>query len=173
MSRYVAAGLSFLLAVLWFDLMFDVQVRGHQGELLPPEVLASISGYYGRVTTGARPMNFLVSTVMLLTILAIGLQIRERKTRWWVGWGSLAVLCTGVTLALTRTVPNAVRLGSAADSLAVQSELARAIYGDHVYAFARSAALLALQLCAESRFLQRRPAGQPVVELSGIEPPTS
>jgi hypothetical protein len=158
MSRFVAAGLSFLLAVLWFDLMFDVQVRGHEGELLPPEVLASISAYYRRVTTEARPMNLLVSTVMLLTILAICLEIREGKTRWWVGWGSLVMLCGGVALALTRTVPNAVRLGSATDSLAVQTELARAIYSDHLFALARSAALLALQLCAESKLLAREPS---------------
>ena len=101
MSRFVAAGLSFLLAVLWFDLMFDVQTRGHTGEILPPEVLASISAYYRRVTTEAHPMNRLVSTVMLLTILAICLEIREGRTRWWVGWGSLAILGTGVVLALT------------------------------------------------------------------------
>ena len=160
MSRFVAAGLSFLLAVLWFDLMFDVQVRGHEGELLPPEVLASISAYYGRVTTGARPMNLLVSTVMGLTILAICLQIREGKTRWWVGWGSLVMICAGVAYTLTRTVPNAVRLGSAADSLAVQSQLARAIYSDHVFALMRSATLLALQLSAESRFLARKPSSR-------------
>ena len=27
MSRFVAAGMSFLLGVLWLDLMFDVQTR--------------------------------------------------------------------------------------------------------------------------------------------------
>ena len=89
MSRFVAAGLSFLLAVLWFDLMFDVQTRGHMGELLPPEVLTSISAYYRRVTTEAHPMNRLVSTVMVLTIVAICAEIREGRTRWWIGWGSL------------------------------------------------------------------------------------
>ncbi len=156
MSRFVAAGLSFLLAVLWFDLMFDVQTRGHTGELLPAEVLASISAYYRRVTTEAYPMNMLVSFVMLLTLLAIGAEIYEGKTRWWVGWGTLAMLAVGVSLSLTRTVPNAVRLGAATDSLAVQSELARAIYRDHVFAFARSLALLALQLSAASRFLGRK-----------------
>lgn len=155
MSRYVAAGLSFLLAVLWFDLMFDVQTRGHGGEILPPEVLDSIVGYYRRVTTEAYPMNRLVSTVMLLTLLAIALQIREGRSRWWVGWGSLAMLCVGVFLALTRTVPNAVRLGSGVDDLATQSALARSIYGDHVWAFARTGFLIVLQLSAESRFLAR------------------
>src|SRR5262245_53787385 len=96
MSRFVAAGLSFLLAVLWFDLMFDVQTRGHTGEILPPEVLASISAYYRRVTTEAHPMNRLVSTVMVLTIVAIGAEIHEGRTRWWIGWGSLAIVGIGV-----------------------------------------------------------------------------
>ena len=155
MSRFVAAGLSFLLAVLWFDLMFDVQTRGHTGELLPPEVLTSISTYYRRVTTEAFPMNRLVSSVMVLTLLATCAEIYEAKTRWWVGWGTLAILAVSVTLTLTRTVPNAVRLGSAADTLAVQTELARAIYRDHAFAFGRTLLLLLLQLSAASRFLAR------------------
>ena len=55
-------GAGFLLAVLWFDLMHDVQVRGHDAALeLPEPVLASIAGYYARVTTAARPMNQLVT----------------------------------------------------------------------------------------------------------------
>ena len=157
MSRFVAAGMSFLLAVLWFDLMFDVQTRGHAGEILPPEVLASISTYYRRVTTEAHPMNRLVSAVMIFTILAICAQIYEGRSRWWVGWGTLAIVCIGVALTFTRTFPNAVRLGSATDTLAIQSQLARSIYSDHVFAFARMLVLLALQLFAESRFLARRP----------------
>ena len=42
MEVAVVGGAGFLLAVLWFDLMFDVQVRGHDGAVLPDEVLASI-----------------------------------------------------------------------------------------------------------------------------------
>ena len=66
MHTFAAAGAGFLLAVLWFDLMFDVQTRKHTGEVLPPEVLTSISAYYRRVTTEAYPMNRLVALVMLL-----------------------------------------------------------------------------------------------------------
>jgi hypothetical protein len=51
MNTFAVAGAGFLLAVLWFDLMFDVQTRKHAGERLPPEVLASITSYYRRVTT--------------------------------------------------------------------------------------------------------------------------
>ena len=36
----------FLLAVLWFDLMFDVQVLGHPPGPLPEEVLSSITIYW-------------------------------------------------------------------------------------------------------------------------------
>ena len=61
MSAFVSAGAGFLLAVLWFDLMFDVQVLGHGPHALPERVLASIAAYYGRVTTAARPMNRLVA----------------------------------------------------------------------------------------------------------------
>ena len=69
MHTFAAAGAGFLLAVLWFDLMFDVQTRKHTGEVLPPEVLTSISAYYRRVTTEAYPMNRLVALVMLLRLL--------------------------------------------------------------------------------------------------------
>jgi hypothetical protein len=53
MPAFVAAGAEFLLAVLWFDLMFDVQTRKHRTNPLPAQVLASISAYYRRVTTEA------------------------------------------------------------------------------------------------------------------------
>ena len=147
MNKFAAAGLSFLLAVLWFDLMFDTQTRGYTGEL-PAEVLASISAYYRRVTTEAFPMNRLISLVMLLTIGSIVAEIVRGEKSRWVGWGSLALVAFGVALTLTRTVPNAVQLGSGADTLAVQSDLARAIYHDHVMSFVRTLLVLGLQLFA-------------------------
>ncbi|HEY8155556.1 MAG TPA: hypothetical protein VII72_15625 [Myxococcota bacterium] len=148
MDKFAAAGLGFLLAVLWFDLMFDTQTRAYAGDL-PPEVLASISGYYRRVTTDAHPMNRLVASVMVLTLAAIGVQAAQGGKRWWVAWVSLAIVGLGVVLTLTRTVPNAVRLGSAVDTLAVQSSLARAIYHDHLFSFARTTLVLGLQLFAK------------------------
>src|SRR5271169_6273708 len=80
MHTYAAAGTSFLLAVLWFDLMFDVQTRKAAGDVLPADVLASISAYYRRVTTEAYPMNRLVALVMVLTLLAIVLEIVAGKS---------------------------------------------------------------------------------------------
>ena len=44
MEAFVTAGAGFLLAVLWFDLMFDVQALG--GGVLPEDKLASIADYY-------------------------------------------------------------------------------------------------------------------------------
>src|SRR4051794_40617500 len=91
-TALAAAGAGFLLAVLWFDLMFDVQVRGHREPELPEPVLASIAGYYGRVTTGARPMNRLVATAMLATLAAVVVQIAKGDDPAWGGGASLALV---------------------------------------------------------------------------------
>jgi hypothetical protein len=148
MHVFAAAGASFLLAVLWFDLMFDVQVRRHAGDPLPPEVLASISAYYRRVTTEAYPMNRLVALMMVLTLVAIVAEIAEGAHPWWIGWVSLVIAGSGFVPTITRTVPNARRLGRAEDSLEEQSRLARAIYRAHLLSFARMFVVLCLQLIA-------------------------
>jgi hypothetical protein len=148
MHTFAAAGAGFLLAVLWFDLMFDVQTRKHAGELLPGEVLASISSYYRRVTTDAHPMNRLVALVMVLTLAAICAEIVQGENPWWIGWVSLALAGSGFVLTIVRTVPNAVRLGRGNDSPEQQSTLARAIYRDHLSSLARIIMVLGLQLAA-------------------------
>ena len=73
MEVVTAAGAGFLLAVLWFDLMFDVQVRH---DPVDPAAVRSIAGYYRRVTTDARPMNRLVALAMLVTLVV------PRRSRW-------------------------------------------------------------------------------------------
>jgi len=148
MHTFAAAGATFLLAVLWFDLMFDVQSRKHATDPLPTEVLASISAYYRRVTTEAYPMNRLVTLVMLLTLAAIVAEIVEGVHPWWIGWISLALAGSSVVLTLRRTVPNARRLGGAQDTPEIQSTLARAICRDHLFSFARISLVLGLQLMA-------------------------
>jgi hypothetical protein len=148
MHTFAAAGAGFLLAVLWFDLMFDVQTRRHSGDPLPPEVLTSISSYYRRVTTEAHPMNRLVALVMVLTLAVICAEIVTGKNPWWIGWGSLALAGSGFVPTMMRTVPNARRLGSATDSAEEQSRLARAICRDHMFSLARMSAVLILQLIA-------------------------
>jgi len=145
---FAAAGAAFLLAVLWFDLMFDVQCRTYAVTPLPAEVLASISAYYRRVTTDAYPMNRLVALVMLLTTGAIVAEIAIGVHPWWIGWVSLILVGSGVVSTLRRTVPNARRLGGAQDTPDMQSALARSIYRDHLFSFARTALVLGLQLIA-------------------------
>jgi hypothetical protein len=79
MHTFAAAGAGFLLAVLPFDLMFDVQTRKCAGDPLPPEVLASISACYRRVTTEAYPMNRVVALMAVLTLAAICAEIVQGK----------------------------------------------------------------------------------------------
>jgi hypothetical protein len=143
-SAFVSAGGGFLLAVLWFDLMFDIQVLPHRVGELPEEVLASIAGYYRRVTTAARPMNRLIAAVMLATLAVLVVEIAHAQHPRWAGWASLAV--TLIALAASHTVPSAVRLGTRADPPARQSELARRIFAEHLICALAISTLLLFQL---------------------------
>jgi hypothetical protein len=145
-TAFVTAGAGFLLAVLWFDLMHDVQVRGRGEGELPEDVLASIAGYYRRVTTDARPMHRLVAAAMLATLTAIVVQIARGDDPRWIGWASLGFVLLGVGIAAGHTVRAAVRLGTRADPPEVQSRLARSIFRDHVVSLAAIAATLVVQL---------------------------
>src|ERR1700758_2265730 len=148
MNAFAASGASFLLAVLWFDLMFDVQTRKSAANPLPSEVLTSISAYYRRVTTEAYPMNRLVALVMLLTLAVIITEIISAEYAWWVGWGSLLLAGSGFVPTMMRTVPNARRLGAATGTTEELSSLARAVCRDHVFSFARMSVVLVVQLVA-------------------------
>ena len=140
----------FLLAVLWMDLMFDVQVlRDRSSTELPEPVLASIAAYYRRVTTDARPMSYVVSAAMLIGLLGIVGQVAASSSRL-LGIVSLPLCGVPIVLALRRIVPNAVRLGTRSDPPAEQSRLARAICRDHLFCFACIAAFLAVQITRSS-----------------------
>jgi hypothetical protein len=147
MSAFVTAGGGFLLAVLWFDLMFDVQVLGQHNRELPEQRLSSIATYYARVTTAARPMNRLIAAVMLATLTAVVVEIvKGGGVPSAAAWVSLALAAAPIVLVAARTVPNAVRLGARADTPERQSALARAILREHIFCLASIAALIALQL---------------------------
>jgi len=148
MNAIAAAGGGFLLAVLWFDLMFDIQTRTSGGPQLPADVLASISAYYRRVTTQARPMNRLVAAVMLLTLLALAVEVAKQAEPAWIAWPSLLLAIAAIGIALIRTVRNAVRLGAALDPPEAQTAVARAIYRDHQFSFAAMVLMVGLQLAA-------------------------
>jgi len=146
MQTFGAAGAGFLLAVLWFDLMFDIQVWRREGSEVPEPVLASISAYYKRVTTDARPMNRLVSAVMVVTIASTLAEVLRHGGAHWAAWVSLALVISAVVLAGARVVPRAIRLGTRRDPLPVQSALSRSIFRDHLACLAAVASLLVVQL---------------------------
>jgi hypothetical protein len=144
--RVVASfGAGFLLAVLWFDLMFDVQVR-KQGAQLPADVRDSIAAYYRRVTTTSHPMSRLVAAVMLLTLAALIGEVALGAGPRWAATVSLILVALAVGVAAARTVRSAVRLGAQTDSPEHQSALAHSIYRDHVFCFGAIAATVTLQL---------------------------
>jgi hypothetical protein len=143
MTPFVCAGAGFLLAVLWFDLMFDVQIAGRgAGE----EAVASIANYYRRVTTAARPMNLLVAAAMVVTLSSIVVQIARGDRPRWVGWVALTLAGAAIALAGARTVRHAARLGARSDRLVDQRELAKSIYRDHLACAVAISAVLAVEL---------------------------
>ena len=147
MHATAAAGLGFLLSVLWFDLMFDVQARGHAGPL-PAEVRGSIAGYYRRVTTAARPMNRLVALVMVVTLAAIVGELATDAVPAAVAGLSLALAASGIGLAAARTVRHAIELGAQDGDAEQQSALARSILRDHLVCLAAVVTALVLQVAA-------------------------
>ncbi len=140
-----AACAGFLIAVLWMDLIFDSQVLQHRGaDVLPESVLASIAGYYRRATTTSRPMSYLIAAVMVVLLAALGFQLATGNDPIWRI--AIAGVLSGVPilLALTRTVPNAVRMGAREGDSAEQSRLARAVCRDHLLCLVSLSAFLAV-----------------------------
>lgn len=149
MEAFVTAGAGFLLAVLWFDLMHDVLVRGHDPAAdLPEPALAGIATYYARVTTDARPMNRLIGLMMLATVVALVVELASGYDPIWVPLVSLPLAIAPIGLAGRHTFPSAVRLGARSDDATEQSRLARAIHRDHRFCFVSISLLLVVQLGA-------------------------
>jgi len=144
MGAAVTAGAGFLLAVLWFDLMFDVQALGRG--VLPEDKLASIADYYRRVTREAQRMNKLVATVMAATLTAIVVQIARGDDPAWVGWVSLALVLPAVVVAGTHTFPAGARLGARRDPPEEQTAIARSILRDHLAMLPLIVTVLVIQL---------------------------
>lgn len=134
----------FLLGVLWMDLMFDAQARRSRAD--HDAALKSIAAYYRRATTTSQPMGALIVAVMATLVLAVGAEAMLGGSPGWVIAAS-AVLAGGpIALALVRTVPNAVQLGTCADDPSEQWRLARSILRDHILCAFSMAALLAFWL---------------------------
>jgi hypothetical protein len=145
-AAFVTAPAGFLLAVLWFDLMFDVQSLRHRGAVIPDPVLESISAYYRRVTTTARPMNLAVAAAMAATLAALVVELASGDDPRWVAWTSLALAAGAIGLAVTHTFPSAVRLGAREGSVEERSRLAHAVCRDHLICLPAIAAVIVLQL---------------------------
>jgi hypothetical protein len=145
-TAFVTAGAGFLLAVLWFDLMFDVQALRRRDGDLPEEVLSSTAGYYRRVTTAARPMNRLIASVMVGTIVAIIVQLVQGDAPRWAAVVSLVLTAAAISVAAVHTVPSAVRFGTRSDTINGQSHLARSILRDHMLCITAVAVVLLIQL---------------------------
>jgi hypothetical protein len=146
-TAILAACGGFLVAVLWMDLMFDVQVLRQRSGTLPEPVLDSIAAYYRRVTTGASPMGRLVGLVMAAAVAAAIAQLALGPARW-AGAISLLLCAPPVLLAQLRIFPAAARLGAGADSPETRTRLAREICHSHLACLAAMVALTALQLLA-------------------------
>ena len=134
MAPLLTACSGFLLAVLWMDLIFDVQVLGHRskGADLPEPVLASIAAYYHRATTTSRPMSRLIALAMLILLGVLGFQAARGHDPGWLLVTSAILAGVPMVLALTHTVPRAVRLGKRTDGPPEQSRLAWSICRDHL-----------------------------------------
>jgi uncharacterized membrane protein YfcA len=141
---FVSAGAGFLLAVLWFDLMFDVQVA----RSVDAEKVDSIARYYRRVTTDARPMNRLIAFAMVGTLAGVVYELARSIGPAWARWLSLALVLAPVAVAGSMTVKRAVRLGAQTDEPKEQAMLAQTIFREHVFCLVCIGGLLAMQLLA-------------------------
>ncbi|KZS64241.1 MAG: hypothetical protein K2X56_00010 [Mycobacterium pseudokansasii] len=134
MAPLLTACGGFLFAVLWMDLIFDVQVLRYRrpSAQLPEPVLASIAGYYHRATTTSRPMSRLIALVMVILLSGLGFEAVRGPEPGWLLAASAVLAGIPVGLAAVHTVPCAVRLGKRVDSPVEQTRLARAICRDHL-----------------------------------------
>jgi hypothetical protein len=116
------------------DLIFDVQImryRGQPGDL-PEAVLASVAAYYHRATTTSRPMSRLIALVMAALLGTLVFVAARGHDPAWLLVASAALAGIPTMLALTHTVPDAVRLGHRVDSPPEQTHLARSVCRDHL-----------------------------------------
>ena len=142
------AGIGFLIAVLWIDLIFDSSAWLYRGgnEDLPEEVLATMSHYYRRVTH--KPyMLFLIMAIILGMLI---LQITQNLVPAWIGWLSLILFLISAGCAGVYVIPIASRLRSRTDQIEKQSQLARSLFPAHVFCFILILLLGAIQFYAAS-----------------------
>ena len=145
-SLLTACG-GFLLAILWMDLIFDVQVLGKSREngALPEPVLASIAAYYRRATTDSFPMGRVIGLVMAIAVIGSTVALFTGRGALWLRLLATTLVAAPTGLAALRVVPNAVRLGARKDDRVIQTSLAVAICHDHFVCLAAIAAFIAVE----------------------------
>ena len=153
----LAACGGFLIATLWFDLMFDTLVLGQAAAPVPlPEaVIASIAGYYRRVTTDAHPMQQLIGAVMAVAVLVGAWDLRHRSHRV-LRVMAMVMSAVPIGLAAARIFPDAVRLGAGTGSPAELSALARGIFLGHVFCLASIVTFTAIQIVLAAEWHRER-----------------
>jgi hypothetical protein len=77
-------------------------------------------------------MSYLIAVVMLVTVGGALIQVLVRPGPLVMRLVALALCGWPIVTARVRTFPNAARLGTRADSVEVQSALARSICRDHL-----------------------------------------
>ncbi len=142
LARVLSATAGCLLAVLWMDLMFDVQYFSRE----PVDAVTSIATYYRRVTLDAGWMSGLIATVMLVTIVGVVIQVRISRTPRWRRAVTAVLAFAPITLALVLVVPAARELGASNASVVDRLELVRFIAWSHLGCFASMACFLATQI---------------------------
>jgi uncharacterized BrkB/YihY/UPF0761 family membrane protein len=146
MRLLTCTGLGFLLAVLWFDLMFDVQASKFRTDQVPDNVRESIATYYARVTTSARPMNLAVALMMLVTLSSEIVTMIESQISLWRSLVTVILTLGAIGLAAAHTVPAAKRIGARIDGAEQHSLLIRSVLRDHRICFVTLLVVLLLQL---------------------------
>ncbi|MGO9152431.1 MAG: hypothetical protein ACLP9N_04665, partial [Mycobacterium sp.] len=91
-----------------------------------------------------RPMSRLMVLVMLILLGALGFQAARGHDPGWLLVTSAILAAVPMLLALTHTVPSAVRLGQRTDGPPEQSRLARSICRDHLVCAGSMLAFLVL-----------------------------
>lgn len=142
MPRLLIACGGFLTGVLWMDLLFDTQVLRRP----PEDVVGVIAAYYENATLRAYPMNRVIGLVMIVTALGSLYQLLRGRIERKTALAAAACSTIAVGLALTRIVPNAMRLGARGGSVEEQVELAQTICFDHMVCLTIMLAFIAVQI---------------------------
>jgi hypothetical protein len=76
-------------------------------------------------------MGHLIAVVMAIMLVALILRVWRAHDPVWLSVVAMALAATPIVLALSRTVPNAIRLGERVGTSAEQTRLARSVLIDH------------------------------------------